>query len=78
LNNKPLSAREQQVTALVKQGLANKEIAYRMGIAEGTVKIYLSKVFRKLHVSSRCELIVLKMEYGNEANHAHALEFHLV
>lgn len=53
-----LSAREQAVVGLVMQGLRNREIATMLGIAEGTVKVHLHKVYEKLGVGSRTELVI--------------------
>jgi RNA polymerase sigma factor (sigma-70 family) len=52
-----LTTREQQVVALVCHGLPNKEIAQKLRVAEGTVKIHLNRIFQKLRVQSRSELI---------------------
>jgi hypothetical protein len=41
---------------LLRQGLRNKQIAAEMGITEGTVKIYLFRLFHKLNVRNRFEL----------------------
>jgi DNA-binding NarL/FixJ family response regulator len=54
----PLTAREQQITVLIGDGASNKEIADRLTITEKTVKAHLTKVFRKLGVSSRLQLAV--------------------
>ena len=51
-----LSRREAQLVHLVAAGLANKEIATELCITEGTVKVYLSKLFRKLNVPDRLDL----------------------
>ncbi len=51
-----LTQREQQVMFLVAEGLANKEIANRLGISEGTVKIHLHNTYKKLPVSNRTAL----------------------
>ncbi|MGY2876770.1 DNA-binding NarL/FixJ family response regulator [Marmoricola sp. URHA0025 HA25] len=48
-----LSARERQVLLLVAEGLANKQIAKRLGIAERTVKVHLGSVFRRIGVADR-------------------------
>ena len=56
----PLSAREKQVVALVKQGKLNKEIAYELNLTTGTIKEYMWSIFRKLGVSNRVELALLK------------------
>jgi two-component system nitrate/nitrite response regulator NarP len=59
-----LSSRERAVAALVQRGLRNKEIADELGLTEGTVKVHLHKVFDKLGVRSRTDLILLAQERG--------------
>jgi DNA-binding NarL/FixJ family response regulator len=54
-----LSNRRQQVVTLVFEGLSNKEIAKKLGVAEGTVKGHLHAVYCQLGVQSRFELIAL-------------------
>jgi DNA-binding NarL/FixJ family response regulator len=51
-----VSRRENQLMTLVTQGLKNKEIASVMEISEGTVKVYLSRLFEKVGVRDRFEL----------------------
>jgi len=51
-----LTRREGQLVALLSQGLKNKEIATALEISEGTVKVYLSRLFQKLGVKDRFEL----------------------
>ena len=51
-----LTRREGQLVALLSQGLKNKEIAYQLSISEGTVKVYMSRLFQKLGVKDRFEL----------------------
>lgn len=51
-----LTRREGQLVTLLSQGLKNKEIATALTISEGTVKVYLSKLFQKLGVKDRFEL----------------------
>ena len=51
-----LTRREGQLITLLTQGLKNKEIATALHISEGTVKVYLSKLFQKLGVKDRFEL----------------------
>jgi DNA-binding NarL/FixJ family response regulator len=48
-----LSTREREVLVLVAEGLANKQIATRLGIAERTVKVHLGNVFRRIGVADR-------------------------
>ena len=48
-----LSPREREVLELVEQGMANKQIARRLGIAERTVKAHLTNVFQAIGVTDR-------------------------
>ena len=50
-----LTAREREVLDLVGQGLANKQIARRLGIAERTVKAHLTSVFQAIGVTDRTQ-----------------------
>jgi two-component system, NarL family, nitrate/nitrite response regulator NarL len=51
-----LSGRESQLLNLVSHGYKNKEIAAALSIAEPTVKVYLSRLFRKVGAKDRLEL----------------------
>jgi DNA-binding NarL/FixJ family response regulator len=48
-----LSPREEEVLALLAEGLANKQIAQRLGVAERTVKVHVGNVFRRIGVADR-------------------------
>jgi DNA-binding NarL/FixJ family response regulator len=50
-----LTDREQDVLLLVREGLANKQIARRLAISERTVKAHLTSVFQRLGVSDRTQ-----------------------
>jgi len=54
-----VSPREGELIMLVAQGLKNREIAKAMSITEGTVKVYLSRLFEKLGVRDRVELVLV-------------------
>ncbi|MDO8384275.1 MAG: LuxR C-terminal-related transcriptional regulator [Microbacterium sp.] len=54
-----LGPREVEILELMTQGLRNRGIAARLGISENTVKFHVSKVFRKLGVTSRSEATAL-------------------
>lgn len=56
------SEREKQVVELLAQGLKNKEIAAAMNLAEGTVKVYLSRLFKKTKVRDRFELMLYRAQ----------------
>ncbi|MGV8883942.1 MAG: response regulator [Rhodoglobus sp.] len=59
-----LSARENDVLALVAEGLSNPEIAARLFIGESTVKTHLLHIFEKLQVSDRTRAVTKAMELG--------------
>ncbi len=61
-----LSRREGQLLKLIAQGLRNKEIAYALSITEGTVKVYLSRLFTKVGVSDRFELALLGLRHSGQ------------
>ncbi|HKQ12845.1 MAG TPA: helix-turn-helix transcriptional regulator [Steroidobacteraceae bacterium] len=52
------TGRERQIVDQLMQGMTNRQIAYSLGIAEGTVKKHLHHVYQKLGVRSRVLLIV--------------------
>jgi DNA-binding NarL/FixJ family response regulator len=53
-----LSEREQQVVAMVAEGMTNKEISRQLRISEHTVKNHIFRIFDKLGISSRVELLL--------------------
>jgi DNA-binding NarL/FixJ family response regulator len=57
-----LTRRESQLVELVSKGLKNKEIATCLGIVEGTVKVYLSKLFQKVGANDRLELALFGLK----------------
>jgi DNA-binding NarL/FixJ family response regulator len=57
-----LTRREGQLVTLLAQGLKNKEIASTLFISEGTVKVYLSRLFDKLRVNDRFELALFGLK----------------
>ena len=59
-----LSARERQLVRLVGQGLRNREIAEKLGLTEGSVKVYLHAIFEKLGVATRTELALRAADEG--------------
>ena len=58
-----LSPREEEVLRLVAAGLANKQIARRLGISERTVKAHLTNVFQALGVSDRTQAALWAKEH---------------
>ncbi len=59
--NVRLSRRELDVTRCVAEGLTNREISTRLGLTEHTVKNYLFRIFDKVGVSSRVELVLFAL-----------------
>ena len=51
-----LTAREREIALFVAQGLSNKQIARKVNISEGTVKLHLHKAYQKLDVANRTSL----------------------
>ena len=51
-----LTPRERELIELVRQGLRNRDIAAKLGVTEGTVKVYLHAIFDKVGVDNRTEL----------------------
>ena len=64
-----ITDRELQIAQLVAQGLTNKKIGKQLWITENSVKQALKRMFRKLGVSSRAEMIaVLSGQYDLQSN----------
>jgi len=64
-NGEPLRAltkRRRQVAKLACRGLSNREIAEKLGLIEGTVKVHLHAVYEKLNIHSRTKLAIALMK----------------
>lgn len=59
-----LTSREIEVLSLVAKGLSNKEIAVRLELVEGTVKVHLSSILGKLRVADRTQAILAGVKQG--------------
>jgi DNA-binding NarL/FixJ family response regulator len=62
--NVQLTAREAEVLGLVKDGLANKQIARRLGISERTVKAHLTSAFARIGVADRTQAALWVERHG--------------
>jgi DNA-binding NarL/FixJ family response regulator len=60
-----LSQRELQVVHHLAEGLTNREIGVRLGLSRHTIKNYLLKIFDKLGVSNRVELLFLTLSQSS-------------
>jgi len=67
INGGLLSARETDVVRCVAEGLTNREVAQRLKLTEHTVKNYLFRIFDKLGVSSRVEVVLYAFRNGSAA-----------
>ena len=65
--HKLLSRREEDVVRLVADGLSNRDIAQQLVLSEHTIKNYLFRIFDKLGVSSRVELVIYAVTRANTA-----------
>ncbi|KQX75126.1 response regulator transcription factor [Aeromicrobium sp. Root472D3] len=66
-----LSPREDEVLRLVAEGLANKQIARRLGITERTVKAHVGSVFRRIGVGDRTSAALWARDHLPAERHDH-------
>jgi DNA-binding NarL/FixJ family response regulator len=59
-----LTPREEQVVALVADGLSNREAAAELGLSEHSIKKYMLRIFDKLGISTRVELVLYAVSHG--------------
>jgi two-component system nitrate/nitrite response regulator NarL len=59
-----LTKRRRQVATLACCGLSNRQIAEKLGVTEGTVKIHLHAIYEKLDIHSRTELTTALTDGG--------------
>ena len=68
---KSLSPRQTDVLNLIAKGLSNKQIAFELGITEGTVKLYVTAILKLLGVYNRTAAMIRAKEWGllnNDSN----------
>jgi two-component system nitrate/nitrite response regulator NarL len=63
-----LTPRETEILGLLAEGQSNKAIARNLGISDGTVKLHVKAILRKLNVHSRVEAAVMAVEKGLSKN----------
>ncbi len=59
-----LTEREREVPGLVGAGLSNSEIAARIHVVEGTVKVYVSSILKRLDLRNRVQAAIVAHEAG--------------
>ena len=57
-----LTPREKAIARLTAKGMRNREVAAELGLTEGTVKVWLHRIYEKLGVNNRTELALLVRE----------------
>lgn len=62
-----LAHREDEVANLVAEGMTNREVAQKLGVAEHTVGNYLFRIYEKLGISSRVELVLYVLKQSRRA-----------
>ena len=67
-----LTPREHEILMLLAEGQSNKVIARNLGISDGTVKLHVKAILRKLNVSSRITAAVMAVEHGIRSEAANA------
>ena len=68
-----LTPRELEILCLLAYGQSNKTIARNLGISDGTVKLHVKAILRKLSVHSRVEAAVIAVEQGLRQTHSNSL-----
>lgn len=58
-----LSEREREVLLLVMEGLQNKDVARRLNLSEGTVRIHMHNIYQKTGIGSRAALVALALAH---------------
>lgn len=59
-----LTAREHTILSLIAEGNSNKEIATKLFLSEGTVRVYISNLYQKIDVKSRSQAIKFFQQYA--------------
>jgi DNA-binding NarL/FixJ family response regulator len=69
-----LTERQMMVVEALCQGMANKQIAYELGMSEHTVKVHLRHIMRKLRARNRTEVAVLTKDFFGRPNEHRRLD----
>ncbi|QQP88065.1 response regulator transcription factor [Skermanella mucosa] len=61
-NHHQLTQRQWEVLNCLREGKSNKQIAYELGLSEGTVKIHVTAIFKSLGVKNRTQAVIVASE----------------
>jgi len=59
-----LTTREVEILKLLASGMANKQIAYKLGISEKTVRNHVSNMYEKLQIFDRAQAVLYAVRKG--------------
>lgn len=62
--NKTLTVRQTEVLSLVAEGMSNKQIAYKMGVSEATVKLHINALLRAVGATNRTQAVIVAQKMG--------------
>ncbi len=65
---KPLSMRQEQIAEMISRGKPNKEIAFELSLALGTIKVFTSQIFMKTGCANRTALAVWWLQKSENLN----------
>ena len=63
-SNVNLTQRQRDVLNCLREGKSNKQIAYELGLSEGTVKIHVTAIFKSLNVKNRTQAVISASRYA--------------
>jgi DNA-binding NarL/FixJ family response regulator len=63
-HNINLTQRQRDVLNCLREGKSNKQIAYELGLSEGTVKIHVTAIFKSLNVKNRTQAVISASRYA--------------
>ena len=59
--------RQVEILSCLRKGMANKQIAFELGVSEGTVKVHIRRIMQKLEVANRTQIVVRTQEMFERA-----------
>jgi DNA-binding NarL/FixJ family response regulator len=63
------SQRQREILACLRQGMANKHVAYALGLSEATVNVHVRNIMKKLHVTNRTQVVLMTMSMLDQSSY---------